>query len=144
MILLQASQPPPGTPWWAVVGVPVVIAIIGAATSVLVARAQRKSPEDVEARLRKLEEEEPAELAKVRDVAATAVESAERVAGDLRRHVEDENRRRRVAREIGQERDAKLAAKVDDLTTKVATVATQVELILDGRVDTGGGSRRGR
>ena len=153
MPLQAVPSLPPGTPWWGAVVAAIGLALINAIGLVLVARAQRKSvgEEGLVGRVKALEDSEPAELVKVREVAAKALEeakdateSAERVAGDLKAHLESEQRRREVARRLAEERDRQLASKVDAFGEKVTTVSTQVSLILDGRVDTTGGPRRGR
>jgi uncharacterized protein HemX len=152
MVLLDAALPA-GTPPWIAGAVAVVLAMINTVGLVLVARAQRAGSKDTDLvkRVETLEANEPADLKAARELAEraageakTATDSAERVAGELKRHLEEEQRRRDLAREIGQKRDEKLAEKVDDLKQKVTTLAAQTELLLDGRVDVGGGSRRGR
>lgn len=152
LFLLQAAPLlPPTAPWWGAAILAVVLATISTVGLVYVARAQRRAGgDDLGERVRKLEEEEPAELAKVREVAdkaaddaRTATESAERVAGDLKKHVEDEEKRRERAREIGQGRDEKLTQRLEDLKERVVEQGAQLK-VLEGRVETGGASRRGR
>jgi outer membrane murein-binding lipoprotein Lpp len=157
MLLLDAAPPPlpASAPWWAwlaYAAIPIVAPIVVAWLTTRVAgRTAGAKDSDLARRVETLEANEPADLAEARAAAEgalaeakTATESAERVAGDLKRHVEDEQRRRDTAREIGQKRDEKLADKVEKLSEKVTKLAAQTELLLDGRVDTGGGSRRGR
>lgn len=167
-MFLQATSPTfgAGTPWWAAVIAAIALAVINTVGLVLVARAQRSKGEGSElaGRVQALEDEEPEELAKLREAAAsatttataalglaskaveeakTSTESAERVAGDLKRHVDEESARRERARDIGQKRDEKLAERLDALKEKVLEQGAQLK-ILEGRADTSGGSRRGR
>lgn len=113
--------------------------------------AAQKEQGDLAGRVTKLETEEATDVRAAREEAAraigearTAAESAERIAGDLKRHLDEERERRREGREIGQKRDSEVAQKVERLAEKVTTLAAQTELLLDGRVDLSGGLRRGR
>jgi outer membrane murein-binding lipoprotein Lpp len=82
--------------------------------------------------------------AKGSEQADHAFSNAEWAAKELQRHEKEEKERRRDAREAGQKRDDAIAAKVDKIAEQVTTLAAQTDLLLDGRVDTSGGSRRGR
>jgi hypothetical protein len=101
--------------------VSLIIGALGFVTAIAVAVIQYRGKKDdsvalLAERVKKLEDEEPAELAaKAIAEAKTATESAERVAGDLKKHVEDELARRERARDIGQRRDDALAGKLDAL-----------------------------
>lgn len=156
-VLLEAAVVlPPGAPWWA--GALAALAaspgLASLAAAWFQARAKKAEPAKdaaLEARVKFLEDNEPANVADARTTATKALaearaaaEVAQRAAAELNRHLEDEQRRRDAAREIGQKRDEKIAEKVERLGEKVTTLAAQTELLLDGKVDTGGGSRRGR
>jgi hypothetical protein len=106
--------------------------------------AGQKEQASLDARVKALEDNEPADLRAARETADKALAEAKGASDGLARHVAEEQRRRDAAREVGQKRDEKLADRVEKLAEKVTTLAAQTELLLDGRVDTGGTSRRGR
>lgn len=81
---------------------------------------------------------------KANEQANDSFTNAEWAAKELQRHEKEEKERRRDAREAGQRRDDAIALKVDRVAEQVTTLAAQTELLLDGRVDTSGGSRRGK
>lgn len=120
-------------------------------------QAGAKEGADLAARVKTLEDNEPADLAAARKDASQALalattagtEAAQAKAlaqtarDDLARHLTDEEKRRDLSRELGQRRDDGIAAQ---LTTIARDINEQGKAIavLESRVDLAGASRRGR
>lgn len=94
------------------------------AGSVLVAwltgrASARREQGDLAARVAHLEEQEPAEVAEARREAKVAAEAAVAAQKALADHVAEEKDRRRAAARAGEQRDAALAKRLDDLVAEV-------------------------
>lgn len=105
--------------------------------------AAQKEQGDLAARLKELEETDSPTVLKALAEAKEAKDLAEESARDLARHIADEQQRRRDARDMGRQRDAELTKKVDDIKDRVAEQGGSIRA-LEARLDTSGGSRRGR
>lgn len=139
-------------PDWALDLLKIAIPVLGSVlVAWLTARAgARREQGTLDARVKALEETEPAAVEEVRIIAKTAAEAAAAAKTTVDTHVAEERDRRRTAAKLGEQRDAALSTKLDGLAAEVRQQGgdlreqgAQLQLLLDGRIVTGD-SRRGR
>ena len=141
---------PPNTPWWAVLAAQIILAILALLASYLTARAStRREQGDLNARVKALEDTEPAAVEEVRAAAKAAADAAAVAQKTIDAHVAEERDRRRTAAKLGEQRDAALATKLDGLAAEVRqqggdlrAQGAQLDMLRDYVMP--GDSRRGR